>query len=202
MGSLERNEFLKFDQVTCRMFNRNTSFNRIHNLLANTFVYHVDDLLRVISHYVSEEAIELSFKDFEIGNFHIVGHDLQDDCLKLFSRQHTPDTNIARVIATSAFPRQIGTRRFCQELEGYERFSDFDCSGKKIRREFFNVINNEHAEGEVHYLNIFTSGQRGNIKQSKISLSRFPRRDQLRDLVCALLNIENSTYGKTYGFEF
>jgi len=192
----------QFDILMRQKLNRYGIIKKLGRLIKNEYIYSGSDLLSLMSEFVSPEAMEYTFHDFEMENYHVLGHDFHSNQLIVFSRENTPGIPIAHAIAGSVFPRRIGNKMFCRGTEEYPYISDIEFADKKLKRNFFNSINEHYRGNNIFYFNLYKTEKKDNINKIKVPRTRYPNKEQITDLLLAFFNLPNSRYKKVFYLDY
>jgi hypothetical protein len=197
-GGFRRHLIDHFDNLFRSHMNEGSVGRRVFKLFKGKSIYSSAKLRRFMTSFVSPRGAQQSFREFDMQNLHIVGHDIAGGTYRVFSRETTPDENVASVVASVVTPQKLLNRPFTRAMKGYESLSDFDFAPSHVRSRFFKDLHERYPDKRIVVLNIMKNEVKGKFELVRIPAQKFPRIAQIQDLARVFFDISNPAMGREF----
>lgn len=175
-----------------RAINKRSLPLRCWKLLSNDWIYDTQDLADSVVAFTSPEARNLTFREFPLQNYTVVGFDDVNSRPILVNSSTHPEVRMVDALASVSLPRRAFGRRLCRPIP-FDGFGicDLAFTGTAARQKVMADISGRHNGCRLYVCNLFRHKSSGQVRYLKFGRDRLPGLSQYRDLLLFFLNLPN-----------
>ncbi len=199
LGHFDTKAVTRFERLMRRGMNHQDPLRRLCRMMSGSYPYNMEDGYRIMTQLVSPQALQITFRDFALRNFSVVGYDERSNRLLLLNAETAPQLALSRVLSYVVTTSSAWGRPFCARPEYHGTLlADYEFAGREIKQQFRDHLRTHYAKYRIYQINLMRDHEEDNTRFVKVCADPFPRLAQAYDFLMFFLGIANSRYLRAF----